>query len=81
MVPGTTVLEAVAVAGLPLGQSCDGVAVCGFCRVRVVAGAEQLTPVQDEERRLLAAGDATPDERLACSARVQGAVTVTTTYW
>jgi ferredoxin len=79
--PGATLLEAVTLAGLPLGSSCDGVAVCGFCRVRVVAGAEHLTPVADAEQLLLAARDAAPGERLACCARVEGAVTVTTTYW
>jgi ferredoxin, 2Fe-2S len=78
---GTTVLEAVVAGGLPLGQSCSGVAVCGACRVRVVAGAKHLSPVADDERKVLTSLGAGDDERLACRARVQGAVTVTTTYW
>ena len=81
VVAGTTVLEAVVAGGLPLGQSCSGVAVCGCCRVRVVEGREHLSPVQDDERKVLTALHAGDDERLACRARVEGAVTVATTYW
>jgi len=79
--PGTPVLEAVVAAGLPLGQSCDGEALCGFCRVLVVVGADALSPVEGEERKVLASLHAEPNERLACCARIHGRVTVTTTYW
>ena len=34
----TSLLDSVLQAGLGLGQSCDGVALCGFCRVQVVEG-------------------------------------------
>jgi ferredoxin len=78
---GSSLLEAVGTAGLPLGQSCDGEVVCGFCRVQVVAGFERLSPIADNERRLLSSLGAGPQERLACCARVEGPVTVTTTYW
>ena len=77
----TSLMDSVIQAGLPLGRSCDGVALCGFCRVLVIDGAANLTPMAAEEERLLAALRARPDERLACCARVQGPVTITTTYW
>jgi ferredoxin len=67
--------------GLALGQSCDGIALCGFCRVQVLDGIDNLGPMESEEAKVLAAMHAGNDERLACSARIMGPVTVTTTYW
>ncbi len=81
VVPDSLILDAVTQVGLPLGQSCDAVGLCGFCRVRVLAGAANLTPAGAEEQRVLASFHAGPDERLACCARVEGPVTITTTYW
>jgi ferredoxin len=77
----TSLVDAIHQACLPLGQSCDGVVVCGFCRVRVLAGAANLTPPAAEESRLLGMLHARPEERLACCARVLGPVTITTDYW
>jgi ferredoxin len=77
----TTLLDAIHQAILPLGQSCDGVALCGFCRVQIRGGAGNLSPAALEEQRLMASLHAGADERLACCARVRGPVTVTTTYW
>jgi ferredoxin len=77
----TSLVDAIHQACLPLGQSCDGVVVCGFCRVRVLAGAANLTPPAAEESRLLGMLYARPEERLACCARVAGPVTITTDYW
>lgn len=78
---GATLLEAVGAVHLPLGQSCSGEGLCGRCRVRVVSGAEHLSPVADDEERTLVERDAAGGERLACRARVFGPVSVTTTYW
>ena len=77
----TNLLDAVIQAGLGLGQSCDGIALCGFCRVQVVEGLENLSLMGEEERKILAAQHAGDNERLACCARVSGAVTITTDYW
>ena len=77
----TNLLDAVLQAGLGLGQSCDGIALCGFCRVQVIDGLENLSPMAEEERKILAAQHAGDNERLACCAKVGGSVTVTTDYW
>jgi len=77
----TNLMDAVLQAGLPLGQSCDGVALCGFCRVRILDGIEHLTAFGSEEKKILAALHAGPDERLACCARALGEVKLTTDYW
>ncbi len=77
----TNLLDAVLQAGLGLGQSCDGIALCGFCRVQVLEGLEYLSPMAEEERKILAAQHARDNERLACCAKVGGSVTITTDYW
>jgi ferredoxin len=81
VVHDSALMDAVFQAGLPLGQSCDGIALCGFCRVKVLDGFANLTPAHDEEEKILAAQHAGSDERLACCARILGPVTVTTDYW
>lgn len=77
----THLMDAVLQTGLTLGQSCDGIALCGFCRVTVLEGLENLTPAESEEKKILAAEHAGNDERLACCARVHGPVTVIADYW
>ena len=77
----TSLLDSVLQAGLGLGQSCDGIALCGFCRVQVLEGLENLSPMEEEERKILAAQHAGDNERLACCSRVNGPVRITTDYW
>lgn len=81
VVQDTVLMDAIFQAALPLGQSCDGVALCGFCRVKVLEGIANLTPAYGEEVKILAAQHAGADERLACCARISGPVTITTDYW
>ena len=81
VVENSTLMDAVEQVMLPLGRSCDGVSLCGYCRVKVVAGAENLNPVTQGEREILKGLRADDAERLACCARIQGPVTVTTSYW
>jgi len=77
----TNLVDAVLQAGLGLGQSCDGIALCGFCRVQVLDGLENLSPMAEEERKILVAQHAGDNERLACCSRVSGPVTITADYW
>jgi ferredoxin len=77
----TNLLDAVLQTGLGLGQSCDGIALCGFCRVKVLEGEENLSAMAEEERKVLAAEHSGNNERLACCARITGPVTITTDYW
>jgi nitrite reductase (NADH) large subunit len=81
VVHDTTLLDAVQQACLPLGQSCDGIALCGFCRVTVLDGLTNLSPRAGEELKVLQSLRAGTTERLACCARVLGPVTITTDYW
>jgi len=47
---------------------------CGACMVRVVEGANHLSPMQENEKDFLETMAAQPDERLACQCRVFGDV-------
>ncbi len=79
--PDETVLDAARRAAAPLGNSCGGVGVCARCRVKVVEGADKLSPPTEIEARVSRSRGLDPDERLACQAVVLGDCTVTTTYW
>lgn len=61
-----------------LDQACGGQAECGTCRVRVVAGAENLSPMTPLERELREAHPTSfaPDERLSCMTRPLGDVVI-----
>ena len=76
-----TVLDVARRAGVPLANSCGGVGVCARCRVRIVAGGENLSPPTSIELRFGAPRGFAADERMACQAVVLGECGVTTTYW
>ena len=78
---GATVLAAANGVQAPIGQSCSGDGICGWCRIRVVDGLDQLAPPSTLESALMRKMDFAPNERAACMAEVRGDVTVTTTYW
>jgi adenylate cyclase len=67
--PGTSLLEASRVAGIPHAAVCGGRGRCSTCRIRVTQGAEELPPPAAGEARVLARIGATPDIRLACQVR------------
>jgi uncharacterized 2Fe-2S/4Fe-4S cluster protein (DUF4445 family) len=59
-----------------VGELCEGRHECGNCCIEIVAGADSLSPMTDGEKRLLAELRHGPAVRSACTARVQGDVTV-----
>ncbi len=76
-----SILDVARRAGVPLGNSCGGVGVCSRCKVRVLAGGNNLSPATSIELRFGAARGFGEDERMACQAVVNGDCDVTTTYW
>ena len=78
---GATVLAAANQVDVPIGQSCSGDGICGWCRVRVVEGLDQMAPPSAAESKLMREKNFERDERAACLAKIRGDVTVTTTYW
>jgi len=79
--PGATILAAANQVDVPIGQSCNGDGICGWCKVTIVQGMDQLAPPSPLEKKLLEEKQFSTDERAACLARVKGDITVTTTYW
>jgi len=69
VLPGTTIFEAAARAGLLLEGPCGGKGTCGKCRVRVVKGAGEPSAAC---RELFDDGQLADGFRLACQASVQG---------
>lgn len=73
VLPGTRLVEAAAVAGLPLEQPCGGAGKCGKCRVRVLEGASAPTSA---EAKVLSAEELGCGTRLGCQTAVQRPMTV-----
>lgn len=51
-------------------------ATCGTCMIRVLAGAENLSPMEGIEKEFLTTMAAEPNVRLACQCKVHGDVTI-----
>ncbi len=78
---GATLLAAATQAGVPLGQSCSGDGICGWCRVTVLDGAENLVTPSELEAKLMREKKFEQNERAACLAVVRGDVAITASYW
>jgi uncharacterized 2Fe-2S/4Fe-4S cluster protein (DUF4445 family) len=69
---GSTILQVIQRAGIPLASICGGRGVCGKCRVVVVSGGENLNYLTNAEMRLLSPRDIEKEVRLACQAKIAG---------
>ena len=78
---GETLFKAARVNGVPLGSSCRGDGICGWCRVEIVSGNENLSRPEKAELKLRDSAGFLENERLACGTRVYGDVVITTGYW
>jgi len=79
-----TLLRRLLAAGLPVASSCSGSGACGKCVVRVLEGAQALSPPDEHEREVLQKNCAAAGERLSCRCRVRDAtasIRVATGYW
>ncbi len=75
--PGTSVLEASRIAGIPHASVCGGRGRCSTCRVRVRGEVHAIDPPSANEIRVLRRIGARPNIRLACMLRPRGEVEVT----
>jgi ferredoxin len=64
--PAVSLLNALVREGVRIRHDCGGKALCGTCRVRVVAGEGALSPVGERERTRLEAIGVGQGMRLAC---------------
>lgn len=74
--PGATLLEIARAHAVPQAAVCGGKARCTTCRVRVVAGLENLPQPGQAEANALARIGAPEGVRLACQVRPRGDVSV-----
>jgi adenylate cyclase len=72
VVPGTSVLEASRLAGIPHAHVCGGRGRCSTCRVRVRGEIGGIEPPGEDELRVLRRIGATRNVRLACQLRPRG---------
>jgi adenylate cyclase len=74
--PGTSVLEASRLAGIPHASVCGGRGRCSTCRIRVRGEPRAIDPPAEEEQRVLRRIGAPSDVRLACQLRPRGQLQV-----
>jgi len=73
---GESVFEVGRRAGIAITTACVGKASCGLCRVKIVGGEANLTPLNAAERKHLGNVYFITKLRLSCQARVCGDVVV-----
>ena len=74
---GSTLFEAGARVSAGIETACVGKGTCGLCRVKIIAGAQHLTPYGDEERKHLGNVYHITKVRLACRSKLaDGDVTI-----
>ena len=69
---GRTILETSEQLGLFHPHECGGRAQCSTCRVWIMNGSDNCSPMTDDERRLLAARNLGQPVRLACQTKILG---------
>ena len=70
--PGQSLLEAAMASRVPIYHTCGGNASCSTCRVNILSGAGNLTPIEADESRVLDAFDLKGATRLACQCILSG---------
>lgn len=73
---GTTLFDAGARLAAGIDTACVGKGTCGLCRVKILAGADSISPFTDEERKHLGNVYHITKVRLSCRTVVTGDVTI-----
>ena len=78
---GTTLLDAVRGAGLPIASACGAEHLCGRCALEIVESVAPLAAETDAERRVKQRNSVDPAARLACCVRLEADIVVRAAYW
>lgn len=78
---GSILMEVLLKAGLPVASSCHGDGVCAKCRVIVLQGSENLSPVGPLEQMLRDRLKIEKGIRISCQTQVLGDIVIDTSYW
>ncbi|MEM4476640.1 MAG: 2Fe-2S iron-sulfur cluster-binding protein, partial [Desulfurococcaceae archaeon] len=73
---GSTLLNAIRLAGLSIASLCGGFGSCGKCKVVVVSGYSKLSELSQSEVRHLKDSEVKAGYRLSCQARAFSDVTI-----
>ena len=68
-------------AGLPVASSCGGEGVCCKCKIKIVSGAQHLSPPNEVELYLREMNNVPLDFRVSCQTQVAGDIEVDASYW
>ena len=69
---GLSILETALEHQIPIYHTCGGNCSCSTCRVLVVKGQENLSPMEPEEAQILDSFDLKAPYRLGCQAFIMG---------
>ncbi|MBX3020791.1 MAG: (2Fe-2S)-binding protein [Bdellovibrionales bacterium] len=78
---GAILMDALRAAGLPVASSCQGDGVCARCRIQILKGSENLSPINSVEQMLRDRLRIEKGIRISCQTQVLGDITVDTSYW
>lgn len=71
-----SILNTLLREGIPIDHRCGGKAQCGTCRIRIIEGAERLSPIRAREAAKLEKFKEHQNLRLACQTYAAGDVTI-----
>jgi ferredoxin len=77
----TSLLNTLLREAVGIDTVCGGKAQCGRCLIRIVSGAEFLSPMRELEVRKLGALGAAQDMRLACQTHTRGDIGIEVVHW
>jgi 2Fe-2S ferredoxin len=78
---GTSLLATASAGGVELMHSCGGIGACTSCRVQIISGGDQLSPIGRAEREQLQESSILETHRLACQTMVYGNVVLERPRW
>ncbi len=78
---GLSLLDAANASGVDLRSYCGGNCSCGTCRVEILRGGGNLSPMLGTEAFVLGAEAVRRGDRLACQAQANGDVDVRVPEW
>src|SRR6185503_6098965 len=73
---GKTLLQHFQDHGLDWMHACGGKGRCTTCKVKIIKGHDQLSPLTEAEHRYVRLHTLGKDERLSCQAKISGSIRI-----
>lgn len=78
---GASLMDSLLAAGLPVASSCHGDGICAKCRIIIIEGFENLSPVNNLETLLRDRLKIQKQYRISCQTQVLGDIKIDASYW